>query len=87
MKRLVAGMVLASAIVLGSLMLSFHGSSTAAPPQQRLPFASAIDQRIEMINQLRQIRLLLQEQNTLLRKQNALLESGKLHVVVGKAGD
>jgi len=84
MRRFLLGIVVGSAAVLGGLMLSFQGSTVAAPPEQRFPFASAIDQRIEMINQLRQIRLLLQEQNTLLRQQNALLDSGKLRVVVAQ---
>lgn len=87
MRHLLTGVVVASAIVAGSLMLSLQESTSAAPPEPRMPFASAVDQRIEMIDQLRQIRVLLQEQNALLRQQNSLLESGKLRVVISKSAE
>lgn len=56
-------------------MLSFHQSTAATqrPPEQ--PFANAVQQRAEMIGELKQISALLKEQN-------ALLRSGKLQVVV-----
>lgn len=37
------------------------------------PFANSVEQRAEMINELRAIRQLLLDQNTLLREQNKLL--------------
>lgn len=56
-------------------MLSFYRTN-AAPGQGQEPFANAVQQRFDMINELKEI-------NGLLREQNALLRSGKLQVVVG----
>lgn len=58
---LVAGNVLA----LG--MLGFYSTTGAAPPMGQQPFANPIDQRFEMVRELREIKELLKEQNTLLR--------------------
>jgi len=57
-------------------MLGFNGGTSAAQSKTPLPFASAVDQRIEMIDQLRAIRELLKEQNELLREQNRLIRLG-----------
>jgi hypothetical protein len=48
-------------------VLSFYESSSAAPPSGTPPFANAIEQRNEIISELQQIKMLLQEQNQLLR--------------------
>ncbi|MFZ5828699.1 MAG: hypothetical protein ACOY3P_01360 [Planctomycetota bacterium] len=48
---------------------------TQSPQAPQLPFANSVEQRIEMVQELREIRDLLKEQNTLLR-------SGSLRVVV-----
>jgi len=56
-------------------VLSFYGSTEAAPRTDNQPFANSVEQRFEMIRELKQL-------NTLLREQNALLRSGKLQVVV-----
>ncbi len=48
-------------------MLGFYGNSQAAPAPARQPFGNAVEQRQEMIRELRDIRTLLKEQNTLLR--------------------
>ena len=56
-------------------VLSFYQSSPAAPPNPRLPFANSVEQRFEMVGELREIKELLKEQNKLLR-------DGKLRVVV-----
>ncbi|MDX1947429.1 MAG: hypothetical protein SFU86_18655 [Pirellulaceae bacterium] len=46
-------------------VLGFYGSGIAAPQQP--PFASSVEQRSEMIQELREIKELLKEQNALLR--------------------
>ena len=65
----------ANAAVLG--MLGFYSTLGAAPPVGQPPFANPIDQRQEMIRELREIKELLKEQNALLRsgadKNNAQL--------------
>lgn len=47
-------------------VLGFYSTSGAAP-QGQPPFVDAVEQRGEMIQQLREIKDLLKEQNTLLR--------------------
>lgn len=58
-------------------VLGFYGTSQAQPNESNLPFANAVEQRVEIINQLKQL-------NEQLKEQNALLRSGKLKVVVDK---
>lgn len=68
----------ALAAVAGALVccvLSFYRASDAAPPADNQPFANAIQQRMDMIAELKAIRELLKEQNALLRAQNELLGS------------
>lgn len=48
-------------------MLSFYRTSGAAPQNGQPPFANAVDQRAEMIRELKEIHTLLQEQNAMLR--------------------
>ena len=57
--------LLAVLIVVGVLGLYRTESAVSQPP--RLPFNNSVEQRAEMIKELRQIRQLLQEQNRLLR--------------------
>jgi hypothetical protein len=52
-----------------------YQDSDAAPRSANQPFANAVEQRMEMITQLREIRMLLKEQNTLIKQQNELLRS------------
>ena len=59
-------------------VLGFDRSSTAAPQGGKQPFANAVEQRGEMVRQLREI-------NSLLKEQNALLRSGKIQVIVQTA--
>jgi len=66
--------------VLFCCVLSFYQASDAAPPKPREPFANAVEQRMEMIGELKAIRGLLKEQN-------ALLRSGSLKVVVSDSDD
>ena len=77
MNRRTGWVLLLAANVLCYCLLSLHQATDAAPPSGSVPFANAIEQRMEMINQLKGIK-------TLLREQNALLRSGNLRVVAGK---
>ena len=61
--------------VLFCCVLSFYRTTGAAPPKAKLPFANSVEQRMEMIKELREIKGLLKEQN-------ALLRSGDVKVVV-----
>jgi len=63
-------------------VLSFYRATGAAPPADRQPFANAVQQRMEMVNELKEIRALLKEQNAVLKEQTKLLRSGELQVVV-----
>ncbi|HOP76766.1 MAG: hypothetical protein WBH86_03065 [Thermogutta sp.] len=51
-----------------------------APSVAEQPFANSVEQRAQMISELRAIRQLLSDQNTLLREQNRLL-SEQLNVL------
>lgn len=91
--------VLIAANVVFLCVLSLYRSTSAAPQAAQQPFANAVEQRMEMITQLREIQTLLKEQNTLVKEQStlanqqnellkeqiALLRSGKLEVVVSPA--
>ena len=58
-------LVAANAAALG--VLGFYSTSGAAPQAGQPPFANSIEQRAEMVVELREIKELLKEQNTLLR--------------------
>jgi hypothetical protein len=60
----------------GACMLGLLGASDAAPREETQQFANSIEQRMEMIKELREIRALMKEQNELLKEQNELLRSG-----------
>ncbi len=64
--------LLVIANVLFCCVLSFHRPTSAAPRQ---PFANSVEQRAQMITQLKEI-------NALLKQQNTLLASGQLKVVL-----
>ena len=64
-----------AANVLFICVLAFYRSGDAAQPTRKEPFANAVEQRQEMIAELKEISAQLKEQN-------ALLRSGKLKVVV-----
>jgi hypothetical protein len=49
-------------------MLLFYSTICAAPPAGQPPFADAVVQREEMLRELRGIRELLKEQNSLLKQ-------------------
>jgi hypothetical protein len=78
MKRRTGWALLVAANVLCYCVLSFYQASAAAPRTGvRPPFANSVEQRMEMIRLLTEIK----EQ---LKQQNALLRSGKLKVIVGE---
>jgi len=78
MKRRTGWALLLAANVLCYCVLSFYQTSDAASsPAAKPPFANAVEQRMEMIRLLTEIRDGLKEQN-------ALLRSGKLTVIVGQ---
>jgi len=58
-------------------MLGLYETSSAAPRATSEPFANAVEQRFEIINQLKEVNGQLREQLTLLR-------SGKLQVVTAE---
>ena len=68
--------LLIAANVLFLCVLSFYRTTDAAPPKAKQPFANAVEQRMETIKQLQEIKGLMKEQN-------ALLRSGTVRVVVG----
>lgn len=54
-----------NAVVLS--VLGFYSTSGAAPQSGQPPFANSVEQRSEMVRELREIKELLKEQNALLR--------------------
>ena len=48
-------------------VLSLLRSTDAAPPSARPPFSNSVEQRGHMIEELREIKALMKEQNALLR--------------------
>jgi hypothetical protein len=63
------GLVGCGAAVVG--VLGFFVGVDAAPQGGQPPFRNAVEQREEMIQELREIKLLLKEQNALLRTMTA----------------
>lgn len=66
------GLFVANAALLG--VLGFYQTTAIANQAGKPPFANAIEQRMEMISNLKEIKELLKEQN-------ALLRSGRLTLV------
>lgn len=74
-----------AAITLLGCVLSFYQTTDAAQRgQSKAPFANSVDQRSQMIEELRGIRALLKEQNALIAEQNKLLRSDKRKVADGQ---
>lgn len=67
--------LLIGANVLCWCVLSFYQASDAAPRSTNQPFANSIEQRLEMVAQLKEI-------NAQLKAQTAILQSGSLKVIV-----
>jgi hypothetical protein len=59
-------LIAVSVVVLSFLV--FDRGSGAVAQQTRQPFANAVQQRAEMIRELKEIKTLLKEQNSLLRE-------------------
>ena len=78
MKRPTGWILLIVANVLFCCVLSFYQTTDAAPPKAKQPFANAVEQRMEMVGELKEIKNLLKEQN-------ALLRSGKVKVTVSNS--
>ena len=68
-------MLLVMANVLAWCVLSFYQRTDAAPQADNQPFANAVQQRMDMIAQLKEI-------SAELKAQNVLLRSGSLKVVI-----
>jgi hypothetical protein len=60
-------------------VLGFYQNAAAQRTGGQLPFANPVEQRMEMIQHLKDIRDLLKEQN-------ALLQSGNVQVTVSEPG-
>lgn len=71
--RMVTVLCIAMAALVSVSVLGLYGPTMAAAPKGQPPFANSVEQRMEMIRELRGIRELLAEQNELLAEQNELL--------------
>ena len=69
-KRIGAWTLVIAANVLAWGVLSFYGSTVAAQAGKQ-PFSNAVEQRNRMVRELQEIKVLLREQNALLRAQAA----------------
>jgi hypothetical protein len=58
-------LIAANAVAVG--VLGFYSTSGAAPQSGQPPFANSVEQRLETLQELREIKELLKEQNALLR--------------------
>ncbi|MGQ9606751.1 MAG: hypothetical protein ACUVTW_11155 [Thermogutta sp.] len=73
-RKTVVAMVTA-AVLAAAIVLDFSGRrSPALGEASNQPFANAVEQRMEMIFQLRAIREAITEQNRLLAEQNKLMQ-------------
>lgn len=75
MKRHSGWALLLALNVVGYCVLSFYQTSHAGSPIGSPPFANTTESRLEMVEQLKEIKELLKEQN-------ALLRSGEVKVIV-----
>lgn len=71
--RLLGASIVAATVGLGCLFAFNSGDASAQPTRQ--PFSNAVQQRAEMIRELKETNALLKEQNALLRQ------------IAGKKGD
>lgn len=72
MPRKVIGLVLLAGVI-AAFMLGFSGRFSAAQNRSSPGLANPLEQRAEMIQELRAIRNLLREQNDLIREELQLL--------------
>lgn len=67
--------IVTAAVLAAVIVLNFPGGrSPAMGEASNQPFANAVEQRMEMISQLRAIREAMTEQNRLLAEQNKLMQ-------------
>lgn len=76
-RRTLGWTLLITANVLVISVLSLHRATDAAPPNVRPPFSNSVEQRGTMIQELREIKVLLKEQNGLLQR---IADQKKPHV-------
>jgi hypothetical protein len=69
--------LLVAANVLALGVLGFYSTLGAAPQAGQPPFANPIDQRADMVRELREIKELLKEQNALLKSGAAKIDVNK----------
>lgn len=67
MKTTITATILIAAMLVSWGMLSFYATSKAAADGASQPFGNAVEQRNEIIRELREIKNLLKEQNAILR--------------------
>jgi hypothetical protein len=67
-KRFYHGLSCGCAAAVVMCMLGFYSTTGAAPQGGQPPFANSVEQRDAMIRELRDIKELLKEQNSLLRE-------------------
>jgi hypothetical protein len=60
-------MLIVTFLALAIGVLGFYSPTGAAPQGGQLPFANSVEQRLEIVTELREIKELLKEQNALLR--------------------
>ena len=60
--------VLVAANVVAWCMLSFYGSTGAAPTTAKQPFRNPVEQRQQIIRELQDIKALLKEQTAVIRE-------------------
>ena len=65
--RTYRSIVLAGGIAIAASVLGFYSTTGAAPQGGQPPFANSVEQRLEIVTELREIKELLKEQNALLR--------------------
>ena len=70
MKRHYGWMLLVAANALVLCVLSFFQRGDAAPPTGNAPFANSIEQRLEIVAQLKDVNAELKELNSFLRSGN-----------------
>ncbi len=78
MNRRIPWVLLLAGIVLGCCVLNFYQTTSAQPPEANQPFANSVEQRMDMVKLLTEIRDQLKEQN-------AWLKSGEMKVIVVQA--
>lgn len=64
--RILGALIVAATVGMGSLLVFSGGDASAQPARQ--PFSNAVQQRVEMIRELKETNALLKEQNELLRE-------------------